>query len=505
MERHLSPSRHRSTTLGRWLRRACLILTVALAGFVWLAAPARLSAATPTDQPETRAFPDEAVRPKKLEDNAVGNCALDASTAFAGALRRDVVMRGSTRETLEAMAAEYAERWETGPHDRQTAFERIWVNYVLARIAAFDGDAALAADYSAKALDVAKRASTSLGPDANIEMMVGFVLTDSASQSLDLNPNNINRAALEQALVHYDRAIEISSHTAFAWIGAGFAHFLLGQADLEASNFDDAGRHLEEATAQISHASILCGMSGPINLMLGQIDILQAFIAYYCDCPDIAAQRMDVALGRLATSVAQTPVATEYDQWIASWLVELAETASSYGKHDHARRYLEAAIVHASRSAEFAPTDVEVHNIWGLAGYRLALLSLEELNRADATKLLREAIAHFSRAVALDANYATPHDNWAYALDELGKIALKEERPIDAATYFTCATEHYAQSTEIDPSDPEIWRSWSETLYRLAALAEAEGDTERAARLRREAVEKAKRARELSEEDIAMR
>jgi tetratricopeptide (TPR) repeat protein len=248
----------------------------------------------------------------------------------------------------------------------------------------------------------------------------------------------------QEAITHYQRALQLKPDFGFAEYNLGLALARVGRAQEAIAHFERAVQlKPEDADAENS-----------LGVALADVGRWQEAIPHYQRALQLKPDYADV----------------EYNLGLA-----LARAGR-----------VQEAIAHLERAVQLKPADAEAENNLGLALVRVGkgqeaiahFMRAVQLNPADAkiennlasalagVGRVQEAIAHFERAVQLKPDYADAEYNLGLAL--AGADRVQEAIP------------HFERAVQLKPDDAEAENSLGSALARVGRVQEATAHYERA-------------------------
>ena len=234
----------------------------------------------------------------------------------------------------------------------------------------------------------------------------------------DMAHNNLGKVFLQtgraaEAIAQFQKAIEIHSDSLEA-------HYNLGNALLQAGRVDEAIAQYQKAIEINPNDAEAHNNLGNVFLQMGRVD---EAMAHY--------QR--------AVEINPNSVEAHYN---------LGNAFFQMGRVDE-------AMAHYQRAVEIAPNDAEAHSNLGNA--------LLQMGRVD------EAMAHYQRAIEINPNQAEVHNNLGTALRQVGRV--------DEAII------HYQKAVEINPNFAQACYNLSLVLRQAGRVDEAVKTAQRALEL----------------------
>jgi tetratricopeptide (TPR) repeat protein len=247
------------------------------------------------------------------------------------------------------------------------------------------------------------------------------------------------RGRFDQAIAHYQKALEISPDYAETHNNLGVALAGSGQVDSAMAHYQKA-LEIEPNSAEI-HNNLGNALAGR-----GQLDLA---IAHYQKALEIKPDYADAHynLGNALAGRGQVDSAIAHYQKALEIKPDYAQAHNNLGNALTGRGQVDSAIAHYQKALEIKPGYAQAHYNFGRA--------LSEKGRFD------EATAHFQRAVQLKPDDAQAHYNLAVALAGRGQI--------------DSAIAHYQKALEIKPDYADAHSNLGNVLLGLGQWDEALG------------------------------
>ena len=267
-------------------------------------------------------------------------------------------------------------------------------------------------------------------------------------KALEINPNYtiahnnlgnalIRKGSVDEAIAHYQRALQITPDSAEA-------HNNLGGALLQKGNVDEAIAHYQKALQINPDYAGAHNNLGNALLQRGSVD---EAIAHYQRALQIAPDYAEAHnnLGGALLQKGKVDEAITHFQKALQINPDYAEAHYNLGNALLPKGSVDEAIVHFQRALQIKPDYAEAHNNLGNA----------LLKRGSVD----EAIAHYQKALQINPDNAEAHNNLGNALLQKGKV---DE-----------AIAHYQKALQLTPDNAEAHNNLGNALLQMGKLDEA--------------------------------
>ena len=258
----------------------------------------------------------------------------------------------------------------------------------------------------------------------------------------DIAHNNLGNALLkmgsvEEAITHYQKALQINPDYAKA-------HNNLGIALLQKGSVEEAITHYQKALQINPDYAEACYNLGNALLQKGSVD--EAITCYQKALqinPDYAKAYSN--LGNALLQKGRVDEVIVYYQKALQIEPGSAETHNNLGNALLQKGRVDEAITHYQKALQITPDYTEAHNNLGNA--------LLQKGRVD------EAITHYQKALQITPDYAEAHNNLGSALRQKGRV---DE-----------AITHYQMALQIKPDYVEAHKNLGNALLQKGRMDEA--------------------------------
>ena len=206
--------------------------------------------------------------------------------------------------------------------------------------------------------------------------------------------NKVGDERYEEALVDYNRAIEINPHLFYAYYSRGEVKSTLGDYKAAIVDYDK----VIEISDEVFHTYFLRGFA---YLMLG--DYKAAIVDYDKAIKVDPENNADAYCNRGAARC------------------ELAESERALGNTGSAQRLYEAAIADYDKAIEIDPEDAIAYSNRGAARYKLGISEAARGHLKKAQRLYAAAIEDCTQAIKINPEHANAYNNRGHVKEALGQ------------------------------------------------------------------------------------
>ena len=263
------------------------------------------------------------------------------------------------------------------------------------------------------------------------------IKADSAEVCYDLGNALLQKGNVDEAITQYQKALQINPDFAGA-------HNNLGNVLLKMGNVDEALAHFQKAL-QINPNSVEAHINlGNVLLKMGNVD---EAITHFQKALQINPNSVEAHnnLGNVLLKMGNVDEAITHFQKALQINPDNAETHNNLGNALLKRGRVDEGIAHFQRALEINPGSAEAH-------YNLGNALLQK-GRVD------EAIAHYQKALEINPDNAETHYNLGNALLQKGRV---DE-----------AIAHYQKALEINPDSAEAHNNLGGALLPKGRVDEA--------------------------------
>ena len=221
----------------------------------------------------------------------------------------------------------------------------------------------------------------------------------------DMAHNNLGKVSLQtgradEAIAHFQKAIEINPDSLEA-------HYNLGNALLQVGRVDEAIAHFQKAIEINPNNAEAHNNLGNVFLQVGRVDEARA---HYQRAVEINPNSVEAHynLGNAFLQVGRVDEAMAYYQRAVEINPNDAEAHSNLGNAFLQVGRVDEAMAHYQRAVEIDPNHAEVYNNLGTA--------LRQVGRVD------EAIVHYQKAIEINPNFAQAYYNLSLVLRQAGRV-----------------------------------------------------------------------------------